>query len=72
MTATPLAQWAQELPKDREAESGRLADQFVGLTAYDIGVAESSVSSEIFQVFGQVQPAVDQPFVQFQVALQGV
>jgi len=38
MTATPLAQRAQEMPKDLEAEIGRLADQFVGLSADGVGV----------------------------------
>ena len=43
MTAAPLAQRAQELPKDLETEIGGLADQFLSLPADAVGFSAAAV-----------------------------
>lgn len=72
MPTAPLTQRRQELSKYFGAEAYGLANQFVSLPAYFRRIAASAVGLEILQVFGQGKPAVNQAFIEFEVALQAV
>jgi hypothetical protein len=70
--AGALTDWLQELAENFSAEFGGFADQFVGLTANGGSITTPAVGFQVFQVLGQVQPAIDQSFIQLEVALQSV
>ena len=72
MTAVPCTEWTQKLPEDGLSQRGGLADQFMCLLADLFCAAALAVGFQIFYVVWQRQPAVDQAFIQFQVALQAV
>jgi nitrate/nitrite transporter NarK len=72
MPAGAFAQRLQELAEYFGAWFSGLANQLMGLAANSGRIVALAVGFQVLQVFGQVQPAVDQTLIQFQVALQAV
>ena len=71
MTASFHTQGSQELAKKCPAQRGRLADQVVSFFP-DLVRAGISMGFQVIGVFGQGQPAIDQAFIEFEVALQAI